>query len=395
MIENLQVRYNEALDRLMAGVGSGGQLVTGSHDGTPCTEAHASIVAGLAGLLTRKAALVLAMRNTLLNMASHQTPAGHLPAKVLLPPQGKEEPHYGRYDSLSWFIIGACNYYQLTNDIALFDELRPAIDKALQTLDAADHQQKELLYIPQGANWAHTYPLPGYTLYDQALRLWALRAYNGITESKQLRLQIEYLDELLRVNFWPGQEHVESKLVYEPAAYRQYIDKAQATHYWLPAFGPDGYATRFDALGNALCLLTKVGAYLHTRQVLAFTEQLRQAQPTQLVPQFWPPINKYEHGWEALQLHEVQPGQAAPANGYNGGSWPWVNALMGIAMQQQGNTQHATEVLVAIHRANSQGYPDYLHTQNETPGGQGTGTLSAAAAVLLQHQLNGEALYFG
>ena len=41
-------------------------------------------------------------------------------------------------------------------------------------MDAWEFNGKQLMYVPQGADWADEYLQHGYILFDQLLRIWAL-----------------------------------------------------------------------------------------------------------------------------------------------------------------------------------------------------------------------------
>ena len=49
------------------------------------------------------------------------------------------------------------------------------MESTILLLDALEYNGHDLIYIPQGGNWADEYPYEGYVLYDQILRSWGLR----------------------------------------------------------------------------------------------------------------------------------------------------------------------------------------------------------------------------
>ena len=81
----------------------------------------------------------------------------------------------GRVDAVTWFIIGICQYTFHTKDNSLIVKYEEVIEKAIQLLDAWEFNNKHLIYVPLSGNWADEYITDGYVLYDQLLRIWALK----------------------------------------------------------------------------------------------------------------------------------------------------------------------------------------------------------------------------
>ena len=84
----------------------------------------------------------------------------------------------GRVDAVTWFIIGVCQYAFYKKDEAFIQKYDSNIQKCLQLLEAWEFNNKHLLYVPLSGNCADEYITDGYVLYDQLLRVWALKSYN-------------------------------------------------------------------------------------------------------------------------------------------------------------------------------------------------------------------------
>ena len=80
-----------------------------------------SVVCGLAGLLLKDKTLVNGLKASLKTLGDHQHSSGMIPSNVA--PETSEVSYgslVGRIDTASWWILGACLYYQHTNDTILF-----------------------------------------------------------------------------------------------------------------------------------------------------------------------------------------------------------------------------------------------------------------------------------
>ena len=55
--------------------------------------------------------------------------------------------------------------------------------------------------MPTSGNWADEYPIEGYTLYDQVLRLWALQCYQKLKPASILETKIKKVKKSIQLNF--------------------------------------------------------------------------------------------------------------------------------------------------------------------------------------------------
>ena len=151
--------------------------------------ARDGVICGLAALLDGDSQLIEIFKNTLETLATHQHKHGNIPSNVYFN-QNKTEVSFGglagRVDTIPWFIIGTCNYVHFTNDHKFLKGMIPSIEKGLDLLECWEFNNNHLVYVPRSGNWADEYITEGHILYDQLLRLWALRAFNKIIPSEDI-----------------------------------------------------------------------------------------------------------------------------------------------------------------------------------------------------------------
>lgn len=361
--------------------------------------ARDGIVCGVAGLTTGDAELADTLRATLETLATEQGPQGQIPSNVLIGPDGTpEEVSYGglagRVDPIPWFVLGVARYVAATGDDAFGRRMAPAVEEALALLDAWEFNNRGLVYVPQSGNWADEYDLHGYLLYDQVLRLGALEAWSPHADRP---LDLERLERLVRVNFWPEADldDADRALIYHVHAHRRYVERGEALEHPVAGFSPGGYANRFDAWGSAIALALGVAFHdPHTRRLLDYGEGLRDRMATRMLPAFWPPVTETTPAWAGLAENYRETFTNRPGHYHNGGCWPVANGWWGMALLRNGRRDAAEELLGAMARFcrldegdGEWGFFEYAPADAERPAGVRHLAWSAAGIAMLHQAL--------
>jgi len=175
--------------------------------------ARDGVICGLAALMDGDEQLVKTFRETLITLSDHQHHLGNIPSNVFFDKNGVKLSFgglAGRVDTISWFIIGVCNYAQITNDVAFAKAHVDNINKGFNLLEAWEFNNNHLMYVPRSGNWADEYITEGYILYDQLLRVWALRAFNALFPS------IENEEKIVRITRKISENYRKRKTTNEP-----------------------------------------------------------------------------------------------------------------------------------------------------------------------------------
>ena len=348
--------------------------------------ARDGVICGLAALASGDEKLIATFKNTLETLAQHQHKMGTIPSNVFFS-EDKIEVSYGglagRVDAVTWFVIGVCQYVYYTNDIAFLEKNKVAIEKCLSLLDAWEFNNKHLLYVPLSGNWADEYITDGYVLYDQLLRIWALRSYNHFVKETQLSEKIVNIKNQVEVNFQPN-------TIGEKFHERAY-NELDFKEYMPCSFSPSGYKTNFDAFANLLAVILNIGTDAMQNSILHHATTLASETKLGLVPAFWPPIFERDEHWNLLKNNCKYEFRNFPYEFHNGGSWSMVNGFLGLALLSKSETKKATTILNKIQDANALGnysFYENFNTNTEAPNGVSFCAWSAAAEVLLQQSLN-------
>jgi GH15 family glucan-1,4-alpha-glucosidase len=348
--------------------------------------ARDGVICGLAALASGDEDLIATFRKTLETLANNQHYNGTIPSNVMTN-EGIVEVSYGglagRVDAVTWFIIGICQYSFYTNDATFVKKYEGNIQKCLQLLEAWEFNNKHLLYVPLSGNWADEYITDGYVLYDQLLRIWALKSYNHFAKDDLIRIKIEKITEQLEINFTPNS--IGEK--YHERAYKE----VNIRNYMPCSFSPAGYKTQFDAFANSLALFLNIGSKDFQNSILVYSIELKNEMPLQLLPAFWPPIKESDLDWNLLKNNCKYEFRNYPNEFHNGGSWSMVNGFYGLALLAKAKNSEALQLLNAINEANAvEDFSFYENFNSETkvPNGVPFCAWSAAATVMLHQSIN-------
>ncbi len=323
-------------------------------------------ICGLAALACGDPELVAALGKTLTTLGRHQGPSGQIPSNVTLDGQqisygGKA----GRVDATSWYILALCLYGRLGEGDELVAASWTALERACGALRAWEYNDLGLVYVPVGGDWADEYVLSGYLLYDQVLRLWALRELDAAAErlGRTASHERDHLADLITERFAPTQGSA------GPA-------------FFCAGFHPGARFSQFDAFGNALCCLLGVGS---EQDRLASLRHAQQISRFDLVPAFHPAIEPDAPAYQALKLAAGGPFRNSPGRYHNGGLWPMITGFWALAARQLGPVELADRWTAGIKEANQQaswGFHEYLDANNGEPGGARQQAWSAAAEII-------------
>ena len=348
--------------------------------------ARDGMICGLAALASGNENLIETFKKTIETLAINQHKNGTIPSNVFVD-NGKIEVSYGglagRVDAVSWFIIGICQYAFYQKKPTFVNEYALHIEKCLQLMEAWEFNNKHLMYVPLSGNWADEYITDGYVLYDQLLRIWALKSYNYFKNDACISNKIRAITSQIEVNFTPNS--VGEK--YHERAYNELVFQD-----FMPcSFSPAGYKTQFDAFANALALMLNIGNEKFQEKTINYFVYLQKQMNFQLIPAFWPPIQTHDIEWNLLKNNCKYEFRNYPNEFHNGGTWAMVNGFYGLALLAKNKNQDANYVLEKINEINAnENYSFYenFNSETEAPNGVQFCAWSAAAAIILHQNIN-------
>ncbi|MFD2827860.1 glycoside hydrolase 100 family protein [Leeuwenhoekiella polynyae] len=354
--------------------------------------ARDGVICGLAGLVDGDSKLVEVFKQTLITLAEHQHDLGNIPSNVYFT-EAKAELSFGglagRVDTVSWFIIGVCQYVLKTEDSAFMRMMKPHVLRGFELMHSWEYNDGDLMYVPRSGNWADEYPTQGFILYDQLLRVWAMRSYLKLHADTVLSNKLEAITAKLTKNY---KQRGSQEGVYHPKAYAALNEKP----YWVASLEPAGYQTQFDAFANSLALMLDLGNDEDKTQLVDYTEATRKSLTTQLLPAFWPVIKEGDDDWRFLINNCKYEFRNYPYEFHNGGTWQMVNGFYAMGLVEQEKKELAEEVLSQIDKLNAKekwSFYENFNSKTGEPNGVPYCTWSAAGAVLVHQALQGNTLF--
>nr|WP_315199793.1 glycoside hydrolase 100 family protein [uncultured Flavobacterium sp.] len=348
--------------------------------------ARDGVICGLAALASGDDDLIATFQKTLETLANNQHHNGTIPSNVMTNGDNIEVSYgglAGRVDAVTWFVIGICQYAFYKKDDTFVKKHEENILKCLQLLEAWEFNNKHLLYVPLSGNWADEYITDGYVLYDQLLRIWALKSYNYFAKNTLITTKIEKIIEQIEINYT-------SNSIGEKYHERAY-NEIEIQNFMPCSFSPAGYKTQFDAFANSLALYLNIGNQNFQKSILEHALKLSSERPLKLIPAFWPPIEESDLDWNLLKNNCKYEFRNYPNEFHNGGSWPMVNGFFGLALISKEKNSEAIKILNAINEANAiddYSFYENFNSKTKLPNGVPFCAWSGAATVILHQSIN-------
>lgn len=322
-----------------------------------------AVVVGLLGLDEGDPVLIDGLAKSLTTLRNHQGPHGQIPSNVRTE-HGSTSVSYGKLspklDSVSWYILG-CARLVATGHSSPGLWL-PSVRAAADLLDALEYNQRHLLYIPRGGNWADEFLTEGYTLFDQALRCWALREAAEAFGHPAWAAKSDKIAALI-LSHYPLESGLFASSIL-PGTVDARTDLA--AHCMLAMAFPNGTL----AVGEAL-------------RVLATQTLLR----GQLPAAYWPIIQPDDPRWPELEGFHLFGMKNRPHHYHNGGIW-WVwLGWLGQALHKHGlpTDELLTLCEQALKALPKFDFEEYLSSSEGLPGGTPKLCFTAAGIRMLHH----------
>jgi len=377
--------YNQALSLLhQAATSSGFVAAVEEHDNYKRVWTRDGVITSIAALLSGDEFLIKTAKATLETLLKHQKSDGSMPSNVS-PTDGAVSygGTSGRADNPSWAVIGLAAYTILTDDRSLWVKYQKEIERCFAVLDIWEFNGKHLIYVPQSGDWADEYIQHGYILFDQLLRIWALKLASKLSNNPIWSGKASKITSVIQANYWKteGQDNA-----YAPNLVHQMSNASK--QFWLMGFNPSRIYNYFDLQANTFCLLLGIGDSEQNHSVLKYIKQRHQGNKA-ILPSFHPTIEKNDADMNELRNNYAYTFRNKPGYFHNGGLWPVWNGWLAAALALNNETDFAINILTAVHEANAKAdlFNECLQGSSLNPCGVPNCTWSAAGAVIAEEAL--------
>jgi hypothetical protein len=350
--------------------------------------ARDSIISGIAGILSEDTIVIEGLKTSLLTLAKYQNIAGAIPSNVFEKDETADVSYgslVGRVDTNTWFIIGASLYYINTKDTNTWKILKPIIQKCRSYLKSIEFNDKGWIYTPLSGNWADEYPIHGYTLYDNSLRLWGETLWLKI--NKEDTSKIDDIKFKTKINFWPIKDY-DGNNIYQKSSYKKASSKTIS--HFCSFILPGVYDTRFDAAGNAIALLNFKLSALQKTTLSKFIKTLNTVITKRLIPAFWPVIQKGDSDWQHIEGNYSFDFKNKPFHFHNGGIWPVWMGLFCLGLAHNNMNEEVAKIVSEFEKIMQQpdwNFQEYITSDDFQLKGKTQMGFTASGIVFMYHAL--------
>lgn len=372
--------YNLALNLLHeASTPYGFVAAVQEHDNYKRIWTRDGVITSVAALLSGDEALIKTAKATLETIFNNQHKFGFMPSNVS--PKDSSVSYggtSGRADNPSWAVIGLASYTILTDDNTLWNKYNSEVDRCFAVLESWEFNGKNLVYVPQSGDWADEYIQHGYILFDQLLRVWALKLAFKVSDNKIWMDKALQIEESIKANYW---KYESRKNVYAVNLAHQ-LEQA-SDDFWLMGFNPARIYKYFDLQANTFCLLLGLGNDNQNQSVINYIKNLYQNKQSML-PSFYPTIQENDADMLELKNNHAYGFRNKPGYFHNGGLWPVWNGWLVAALKALGENDFAQDLLTNIDKSNMKGdlFNECLQGTIYNPCGIPNCTWSAAGAII-------------
>ncbi len=323
-----------------------------------------SMMTGIVGFLQGDELIIDAYKSSINTLALYQGISGQIPSNVSFIKDEVKLSYgstVGRIDATTWWTIGACFYLSKVENLEMKQRLKTNVTRALEILDAWEINTKGLIYTPLGGNWADEYFMSGYTLYDNALRYWALKLAAKVYQEENWIEKAEKVKKIIVENF---NSTTKEENTYHPKAYKNMI--SEHLNYLPMSFSANGYNTQWDMAGNALALILKLNN--HPEKLKSYLLEMNQKFNHWMLPVFYPIVHESDWQWNLLKNNYSYSFKNLPYHFHNGGSWPiflgWLCLGLRMNMEEEipNQIRNEYEKLIEVHPSSR--FNEY-YTSNE------------------------------
>lgn len=344
----------------------------------------------LAALLSGDAELIATAKATIETIFDHQHQSGFMPSNVSMSGAVSYGGTVGRADNPSWAVIGLCQYVLFTGEQEIAVKYHGQVKRCFSVMDAWEYNGKHLVYVPQSGDWADEYIQHGYVLFNQLLRIWALRLAAEIYHQQEWQEKANAITEVVRTNFWNNQSAAN---LYAPNLAHQ-LEKAPMD-FWFLGFNPSRIYAQFDLQANLLAIMLGIGNKEQDQTVITVIKMLF-SQMDHLLPSFFPTIQATDPDMQELANNYAYSFRNLPDEFHNGGLWPVWNGWLVAALCMVEETSLAIHITDAIAKANALKdfeFNECLHGATGQPIGVPNCAWSAGGYLIAVNYLQGKRLF--
>lgn len=331
-----------------------------------------AVMVGIAGILLKDEVIIEGLRNTLHYLKQLQGAQGQITSNFRVKDEEIVKVSYGtlspKIDSCTWYLIGVG--LMAKEGYIEKDDFYESVEKTINLLEGIEFNNKDLMYIPKGGNWADEYIYEGYILYDQLLRLWGL----------------QLLANIYQKTAWKNKAASINKTIAE--AYKE-----DNNAYYNSSFYPGGVFKKFDLAAHSVAgiILKDDDDFFNNALSWITTTFLDE---DKLPTAFYPEIKEGDPEWDMLSKYFLFRFKNMPHHFHNGGIWwiwlGWLSVALSLWNKDEAlDTLFKTASNYLDKNANQFDFDEYIAADTMQPNGTKQLAYTATGIVFLSLAKNG------
>jgi glycogen debranching enzyme len=314
-------------------------------------------------------------------LAAGQAANGQIPKYVECDGSGADFWYVGCIDATLWWLIAVEHARRTRADASMRTRWQPNIERALQWLQAQEHQRFFLLQQNEASDWADIMPRSGFVLYSNAL-WYRVKCLFGLPERDSTH---HHFNALFHPFGRDLPDYRRSRLLRHYTV-RQHRNRGLYLSFVNLSFAGD----EGDVFGNLLAIVYGLASDSRAHEILhaLIAAGVSDPYPIRAVTR---PIGRDHPLWRPyMQRHA----QNHPHQYHNGGVWPLIGGFWVQALMQVGNPQLARSELVQLARLNELDgwrFTEWFHGRTLEPKGMAGQSWNAAAFLMARQAVESAA----
>lgn len=308
-------------------------------------------------------------------LAAGQAANGQIPKYVDPDGPGADFWYLGCIDATLWWLIAVDHVRRVSREPGVAGRWQVNVDRALQWLQAQEHQRFFLLQQNEASDWADIMPRSGFVLYTNAL-WYRVKCLFGLEHRDDTHRHFNSLFHPFGGNL---PEYRRIRLLRHYAIRRQRNRGLYLSFVNLSFAGDEG-----DVFGNLLAIVFGLAGDTRAHEIVEAlrADRLADPYPIRVVAR---PIDRDHELWRSyMERHR----QNHPHQYHNGGIWPfvggfWILALVNLGMLDA--AQAELRKLAHVNQLDEWRFTEWFHGKTLAPNGM-EGQSWNAATFLLAHQ---------
>ncbi|CAG1016162.1 hypothetical protein BURC_01186 [Burkholderiaceae bacterium] len=310
-------------------------------------------------------------------LAERQADNGQIPKYV--DPAGSDADFWylGCIDATLWWLIAVDHVRRCSAESDVAGRWQPQVQRALQWLQAQEHQRFFLLQQNEASDWADIMPRSGFVLYTNALWYRVKRLF-GLPDADATHRHFNELfdpfsDELPEYRRVRLLRHYARRGKDQSGLYLSFVN--------FSFVGDEG-----DVFGNLLAILCGLAGDSQAQRIVKALLAARVADPYP-VRVVTNPLTPDDKLW---RLYMSRHRQNLPHQYHNGGIWPFVGGFWVMALAAAGHPALAQSELLKLAHVNRVGdwrFAEWFHGETLQPMGMAGQSWNAATFLAAQRAL--------